>query len=68
MNQIRMLWYRPRLVTDLFIGEDRDAVLNQFRALYDLMERDPIQLVASHDVDQRQELLDAGALGPHFEF
>jgi glyoxylase-like metal-dependent hydrolase (beta-lactamase superfamily II) len=68
MDQIRELWYRPRLVTDLFIGEDRNAVLAQFRTLHDLMASDPIQLVASHDVDERQALIDAGVLGPHFEF
>ena len=68
MDQIRELWYRPRLVTDFFIGEDRDAVLAQFRTLHDLAEREPVQLVASHDVDQRKALIESGALGPHFEF
>jgi len=68
MDQIRELWYRPRLVTDLFIGEDRDAVLAQLRTLHDLAGRDPVQLVASHDVDQRKALIESGALGPHFEF
>jgi glyoxylase-like metal-dependent hydrolase (beta-lactamase superfamily II) len=68
MDQIRELWYRPRLVTDVFIGEDRDAVLEQFRTLHDLALREPVQLVVSHDVDQRKALIDSGALGPHFEF
>ena len=69
MDQIRELWYRPRLVTDLFIGEDRDAVLAEFRTLHDLAEREPgLLLVASHDVDQRKALIESGALGPHFEF
>ena len=68
MDQIRDLWYRPRLVTDLFIGEDRDAVLAQFRTLHDLAGRDPVQLVASHDVDQRKTLIASGVLGAHFEF
>ncbi len=68
MDQIRELWYRPRLVTDLFIGEDRDAVLAQFRTLHDLAEREPVQLVVSHDVDQRKALIESGALGSHFEF
>jgi glyoxylase-like metal-dependent hydrolase (beta-lactamase superfamily II) len=68
MDQIRQLWYRPRLVTDFFIHENRAQVLAEFRTLHDLAEREPIQLVASHDVDQRKELLASRALGEHFEF
>jgi glyoxylase-like metal-dependent hydrolase (beta-lactamase superfamily II) len=68
MDQIRELWYRPRLVTDFFIGEDRAAVLAQFRTLHDLGGREPgLQLVASHDQEQRRSLLAAGVLGEHFE-
>lgn len=67
MDQIRQLWYRPRLVTMFFLGEDRDAVLAQFRALHDLAASSPVRLVASHDVAQRQALIDAKLLGPHFE-
>jgi glyoxylase-like metal-dependent hydrolase (beta-lactamase superfamily II) len=69
MDQIRELWYRPRLVTDFFIHENRAQVLAEFRTLHDAMEREPgVQLVASHDVDQRKELLASGVLGEHFEF
>jgi len=68
MDQIRELWYRPRLVTDFFIGEDRDAVMAQFRALHDLAGKDPVVLVASHDVAQRDALVASGALGANFEF
>ena len=68
MDQIRQLWYRPRLVTDLFIGEDRDAVLAQFRTLHDLAEREPgLRLVPSHDLDARRALVEAHVLGDHFE-
>jgi glyoxylase-like metal-dependent hydrolase (beta-lactamase superfamily II) len=68
MDQIRDLWYRPRLVTDLYLGEDRDAVLAQFRALHELLDDEPdLRLVASHDVEQRRSLLAAGLLGEHFE-
>jgi glyoxylase-like metal-dependent hydrolase (beta-lactamase superfamily II) len=68
MDQIRELWYRPRLVTDLYIGEDRDAVLAQFRTLHDLAEREPaVQLVASHDKEQRRSLIESGLLGDRFE-
>jgi glyoxylase-like metal-dependent hydrolase (beta-lactamase superfamily II) len=68
MAQIRELWYRPRLVTDFFLGEDRDAVMAQFRALHDLASREPVQIVASHDIDQRKSLVESGALGAKFEF
>jgi hypothetical protein len=68
MRQIRELWYRPRLVTDLFIGEDRDEVMAQFRTLHELDARGALQLVASHDVDQREALVASGALGARFEF
>lgn len=67
MDQIRQLWYRPRLVTDFFLGEDRDAVLAQFRALHDLAASSPVQLVASHDAEQRRQLVEAGTLGEHFQ-
>lgn len=67
MDQIRQLWYRPRLVTDFFLGEDRAQVLAELRTLHDRMAREPIQLVVSHDVDQRRELIAAGVLGEHFE-
>ncbi len=67
MEQIRQLWYRPRLVTDLFLGEDRAAVMAQFRTLHDLPASPPVQLVASHDVEQRRALIDAHVLGEHFE-
>lgn len=68
MDQIRELWYRPRLVTDFFLGEDRDAVMAQFRTLHELDGTGTVELVASHDVDQRKALLESGALGAHFEF
>lgn len=67
MDQIRQLWYRPRAVTDFFLGEDRAEVMAEFRTLHDLAARDPIQLVVSHDCDQRRELIASGVLGPHFE-
>ncbi len=69
MDQIRKLWYRPRLITDLFIGEDRHSVMAQYRTLHDLEVREPaLVLVSSHDVDQRQTLIASGWLGAHFEF
>ncbi|MFI5315550.1 MAG: MBL fold metallo-hydrolase [Myxococcota bacterium] len=68
MDQIRKLWYRPRLVTDFFIHENREQVLAEFRTLHDLDESKSLQLVVSHDVDQRKELLASGVLGEHFQF
>jgi glyoxylase-like metal-dependent hydrolase (beta-lactamase superfamily II) len=62
-DQLAKLHYRPRLVTDLFLGEDRRAVLAQFRALHELMRGNPgLLVVVSHDRDQRARLLAAGLL------
>jgi glyoxylase-like metal-dependent hydrolase (beta-lactamase superfamily II) len=63
MDELAKLHYRPRLVTDLFLGEDRGAVLAQFRALHELMRGNPgLLVVVSHDRDQRERLLGAGLL------
>jgi len=67
MDQIRQLWYRPRLVTDFFIGEDRGAVMGQLRTLRNLAATHPaLQIVVSHDVDQRKELIESGVIGARF--
>jgi glyoxylase-like metal-dependent hydrolase (beta-lactamase superfamily II) len=67
MDQIRQLWYRPRLVTDFFIGEDRAAVMGELRKLRDVGATNPtLQIVVSHDVDQRQKLLSEGLIGDKF--
>lgn len=69
LSQIRELWYRPRLVTWLFIGENRAQVMAEFRTLHEFEERQPgVVLLVSHDVDQRKELLASGVLGEHFQF
>lgn len=58
LDQIAKLHYRPRLVTDFFLGEDRKAVLDQLRALHDLLRSNPqVLVVVSHDRDQRERLL-----------
>ena len=63
LDQLTQLHYRPRLVTDLFLGEDRSAVLAQFRALHDLMRSHPqLVVVVSHDRDQRERLVAQGVL------
>lgn len=62
-DQIVELHYRPRLVTDFFLGEDRHAVLAQLRTLHDLMQNHPeVAIVVSHDRDQRARWLASGAL------
>ena len=69
MDQLRELWYRPRLVTDYFIHENREQVLNEFRTLHDLGTSEPgVQIVVSHDLDQRGQLIKSGVLGDHFQF
>jgi glyoxylase-like metal-dependent hydrolase (beta-lactamase superfamily II) len=67
MDAIRNLHYRPRLVTDWLLDEDRAAVLAQFRTLHELLADPAIQIVVSHDADQRIELVRAGVLGDGLE-
>jgi glyoxylase-like metal-dependent hydrolase (beta-lactamase superfamily II) len=63
LDQITKLHYRPKLVTDWFLGEDRRAVLAQFRAIHDLMRGNPqLLVVVSHDPDERKRLLESEAL------
>jgi glyoxylase-like metal-dependent hydrolase (beta-lactamase superfamily II) len=68
LDQVRQLWYRPRIVTDFFLGEDRAAVMGQFRALHSLLDGKPtVQLVPSHDAQERHALIEAGTIGDHFQ-
>jgi len=63
LDQLRQLHYRPRLVTDLFIHEDRNAVLAEFRTLHDFMQAHPdVAVVVSHDQDERRKLVADGIL------
>lgn len=63
LDQIRQLHYRPRLVTDFFLGEHRARVLAQFRSLFDLMREHPeVAVVVSHDPDERRQMLSEGLL------
>lgn len=65
-DAITELKYRPRLVTDLFLGEDRAAVLGQIRALRNLDDAGGVSIVVSHDArtyeqaDLREEFVLAG--------
>jgi len=67
MDALRNLHYRPRLVTDYFLDEDRAAVLAQFRTLHDLLPESGLQIVVSHDAEQRRDLVRAGVLGDGLE-
>ena len=49
LDAVTELKYRPRLVTDLFLGEDRAAVLDQLRALRDLYDEGTVPIIVSHD-------------------
>lgn len=67
-KMIAELWYRPRLVTQLFLGEDRSAVMGQIRRLHSLRTSEPtVEQVVSHDTDQNRRLVETGVLGAHFE-
>ena len=48
-DAVTELKYRPRLVTDLVLGEDRDAVLDQIRALRNLHDAGGVSIIVSHD-------------------
>jgi len=68
MGAIRDLHYRPRLITDYYLHEDRRAVLHEFRRLHDLDRWHPeVHIVVSHDPDQRRALLAEGLLVDGFE-
>jgi hypothetical protein len=59
---------RPRLFTNYSLHENREQVMSEFRALYNLMQAEPaLTLLVSHDVTQRAELIRSGLLGEHFE-
>ena len=49
LDALTELKYRPRLVTDFFLGEDRAAVLDHIRALRELYDTGSIPIVVSHD-------------------
>jgi glyoxylase-like metal-dependent hydrolase (beta-lactamase superfamily II) len=49
LDAITDLVYRPRLITDLVIGENRDFTINQLRALRDLYDSGEVAIVVSHD-------------------
>ena len=49
-DAITELRYRPRLVTDWLLGEDRQATIQQLRSLRDLFDREvDVQIVIAHD-------------------
>jgi len=59
---------RARLVTQFFLGEDRDAVLAQLSALRTLAAAEPkLHLVPGHDGPAMKRLLDAGLMSSRFQ-
>ncbi|MCP5044127.1 MAG: MBL fold metallo-hydrolase [bacterium] len=67
LDQIRELHYRPRLVTNYFINEERALVLAQFRSLHELLQREPgLVLVPSHDAELRTALVESHAISERF--
>ncbi len=67
LDALRNLHYRPRLVTDWFLDENRAQVLAQFRTLNGLLDVPGVQVVVSHDAEQRRELVREGVLGDGIE-
>jgi len=67
LDALRELHYRPRLVTDYFLDENRAQVLDQFRTLNGLLDEPGVLIVVSHDAEQRRELVRAQALGDGIE-
>lgn len=58
---------RARLVTQFFLGEDRDAVLRQLAAIKALAAAEPkVHLVPGHDGPAMKRLVDAGLILPRF--
>ena len=66
LDQIRNEHYRPRLVTDIFLGEDREGVMHQMLALKGVMAGGRATVVSSHDVEDRRRLIEAGVIGEGF--
>lgn len=59
---------RARLVTQFFLGEDREAVLRQLAAIKALAAAEPkLHVMPGHDGPAMKRLLDAGLLILHFQ-
>lgn len=58
---------RARLVTQFFLGEDRQAVLRQLAAIKAVAAAEPkLHVMPGHDGPAMKRLLDAGLMTPHF--
>ncbi len=58
---------RARLVTQFFLGEDREAVLRQLAAIKAVAAAEPkLHVMPGHDGPAMKRLLDAGLMTPHF--
>jgi glyoxylase-like metal-dependent hydrolase (beta-lactamase superfamily II) len=65
-ESIDRLTGRP-LLMNLSMNEDRAALGNEIRALYNLPRSEPIHLVVSHDGEQIEQYMRQGLLGRSFE-
>ncbi|MGH8540412.1 MAG: MBL fold metallo-hydrolase [Stenotrophobium sp.] len=67
MRSIELVRERPLFMT-LIIGENRQQVLGEFKALHALMQTDPsVHLVPGHDGEVVKALSDQGLLTQHFK-
>lgn len=68
MEAVRRLAARPRLVSMLFLQEDRDAVAQQIRAIHEFVAAEPdVNVIVAHDAQQWEDLLASGKIDPGFE-
>jgi glyoxylase-like metal-dependent hydrolase (beta-lactamase superfamily II) len=65
---VETLAARPRLTSDYFLSEDRDAVLLQLAELKRLHDTEPgLKMVAGHDGEQMADLVSAGVIVKGFK-
>lgn len=66
-DNLEELTGRPRLVSELLLGEDRLVVLDQLRWLHDFSRRHPeVHLVISHDASEYERYLADGLIASGF--
>ncbi len=68
MDNIDKTKTRPRLISWLFLKEDRASVANQLKALNALQVAEPeLNLVVAHDGDEIEAYLNEGQMGRRLE-
>jgi glyoxylase-like metal-dependent hydrolase (beta-lactamase superfamily II) len=67
LENVERVRERARLVTQVFLGEDRGAVLRQLAAIKALREKEPkLHVLPGHDGVVMKAMLERGALIPQF--